>query len=121
MNLLQKIFIITENDYEYCLYDNACHLAESIKAHKEVYPILENLSCFIDKFHLKNHVRDCCHTTYNPYLNEQLNKINTQACEQKFSVINKHVYGAKHMSQHHFLFYFLCVFDSLNDKLMDKL
>ncbi len=121
IGLLKKIFMATKNNYTYCFYDNACHLDETIKANLNQHTILNNMSCYIDRFHLKNHVRICCQITYNPYHEKALEKLNSQACEQKFSVVNKHKHAVKHMTQYHFIFYFYCIFDSLNQKIMAKI
>ncbi len=121
IDLLKKIFMTTDHNYNYCLYDNACHLDETIKSNSDQHTILNAISFFIDRFHLKNHVRKCCQTTYNPYLEKALEKLNSQACEQKFSVVNKHKYAVKHMTQYHFIFYFFCIFDSLNHKIIENI
>ena len=118
---MKQIFSLTNSQYKYCLYDNGCHLDESIQAHVNDHQILKDVSCYIDKFHLKNHVRDCCHTKYNPYKQPDFNELDTQICEQKFYIINKHKYAVKHMSKYNFLFYWLCILDSLNNKLLDKM
>jgi len=48
---------ITKNNYKYCIYDDGCHLDESVHAHLELYSILKDVKFYIDRFHLKNHIR----------------------------------------------------------------
>ena len=57
ITLLKEIFELTKKDYKFCLYDNGCHLDESVQAHIEDNFVLKNVTFLIDRFHLKNHVR----------------------------------------------------------------
>lgn len=118
IEFLKNLFTITERAYEYCLYDNGCHLSESIQANLAHNNILKDLKCYIDKFHLKNHVRTCCKTIYNPYNQTEIADIDTQICEQKFGTINKHKHAVKHMTKYHFIFFWLCIFENLNTKIV---
>lgn len=56
--ILNEVFKITKFKYKYCLYDDGCHLDESLKIHINEYPELNDLKIYIDRFHIKNHVRN---------------------------------------------------------------
>jgi len=142
ITLLKVIFELTKKDYKFCLYDDGCHLDESVQAHLEDHLVLKNVTFLIDRFHIKNHVRKVmflyayafysnhffkisimkvCKTKYNPYLQSQLANINSQACEQSYSLLIKYRYTVKHMSKNHFNFFFLNVFDGLNEKSLRRM
>ena len=57
IRLLKTTIEITQNSYKNCIYDNGCHLDESVKAHIDCHPTLSNMRFYIDRFHLKNHSR----------------------------------------------------------------
>ena len=42
-------------------------------------------------------------------------------CEQNFSVMLKHRYMLKHMSNCHFKFFILCIYDKLNEIFVSKM
>ena len=54
---LVKTIDITKTSYKYCIYDNGCHLDESVKAHIDSHKSLKDMKFYIDRFHLKNHKR----------------------------------------------------------------
>ncbi|RNA01588.1 hypothetical protein BpHYR1_028691 [Brachionus plicatilis] len=92
ISLLKDIFEITKNEYKYCIYDDGCHLAESVQSQKNEHSNLKNLIFLIDLFHLKKHTRKICYTKYNLFLQSQLKSINSQACEQMYSLLLKYKY-----------------------------
>jgi hypothetical protein len=98
-----------------CIYDDGCHLDDYIKSHN--FKDLLNVKIFIDRFHIHNHKRDKCKIDFNLDLFENLSEINSQICEQQFSLISKHKHMVKHMSKNHFIFFFLSIFDTKNQKL----
>ncbi len=57
IDLLKKTIDITKTSYKYCIYDNGCHLDESVKAHIDSHKSLKDMKFYIDRFHLKNHKR----------------------------------------------------------------
>lgn len=57
ISLLKEIFLITKNQYKFCLYDDGCHLDESVQAHIKEHFVLKEVVFLIDRFHLKNHSR----------------------------------------------------------------
>lgn len=62
-----------------------------------------------------------CKTKYNPQHERAFVDVNSQVCEQKFSLILKHVPMVKHMSTNHFNFFFLFIFDGLNDNSLIRI
>ena len=56
--LLNEVANITNFEYKFCFYDDGCHLDESLQVHIDEYPSIKNLKIYIDRFHLKNHVRN---------------------------------------------------------------
>ena len=57
IQLLKETIEVTNTIYKYCIYDNSCHLHESVKAHIDSHESLKNMKFYIDRFHLKNHKR----------------------------------------------------------------
>jgi hypothetical protein len=64
-------------------------------------------------------VKSC--TENNIDKEEKMNHTNSQKCEQLFFMINKHKHMVKHMGKFHFRFFFLCIFNSLNEKILEKM
>jgi hypothetical protein len=47
--------------------------------------------------------------------------VNSQTCEQKFSLFLKYVPMVKHMLKNHFNFFFLWLIDALNENSLQKI
>ena len=121
LELLNDTFNMIDNNYDFLIYDDACHLSESLKKHEKRYPRLKNTKLYIDRFHLGNHVRKICHTKFNINNEISLYEINTQICEQQFSKLNRYKHMVKHMSEYHFNLFFLCVLENRNEILLKSL
>ncbi|CAF2077322.1 unnamed protein product, partial [Rotaria magnacalcarata] len=74
------------------VYDDGCHLVEFIRNHygQDLKRTSASTSLYetkfsVDRTHFKGHVGRWCRANMNPYKNEMLNGINTQAAEQLFS------------------------------------
>ena len=48
------------------------------------------MECSIDKFHFKNHVDAYCHEHFDPNKKKDLDRVNTEICEQLFVRVNEH-------------------------------
>lgn len=57
IELLKKTIEVTKTSYKYCIYDNGCHLDESVQAHFNTHECLKDMKFYIDRFHQKNHKR----------------------------------------------------------------
>ncbi|OWA53843.1 hypothetical protein BV898_18264 [Hypsibius exemplaris] len=99
----------------FVIYDNVCNL-DRIHAARNPLPLpkpfdrlwLETKKV-IDVFHLKNHRRPECLTTYNPdnirKVHPDLKKRNTEVAEQNFSWFNRFKSVLKAVPRNHQLFY----------------
>jgi hypothetical protein len=121
LQTLQEICALIDYNFDYIIYDNACHLDETLKINAENYSRLKNVKCYIDRFHQVNHKQSKCKTVYNIDTNSNLKNINSQICEQQFFKLNTFKHNVKHMSKNHFLFYFLCILDRMNTELIQKM
>jgi len=106
---------------DFCIYDNGCHLDKYYQNNKSKYDNLkdQNIRFFVDRFHQRNHVESC--VGHNIDKESKMANLNSQKCEQLFYIINKHKHMVKHMGKYHFRFFFLCIFNSLNKKTIEKL
>ena len=79
----------------------------------------------IDRFHLKNHKQKKCQTKHNCETYSDLEDVNTEICEQKFSRMSrlKHQvnHQVRHMNKHRFNFFFLQFISLLNVRESIKL
>jgi hypothetical protein len=73
--LLNEVFKITKFKYKYCLYDDGCHLDESLKIHIHEYPELKDLIIYIDRFHIRNHVRNVINFIYKCLFSQKYFKL----------------------------------------------
>ena len=105
---------------KFIIYDDACHLEESVQKYKNYQP-LKKMKFYIDKFHLRGHRRKICKTKFNQKLNKEISHLNSEICEQNFSLMFKHKYMLKHMSKFHFNFFLICIYDNLNRKFVLKM
>lgn len=117
-NLLNIVELLGKN-FEYCIYDNACHLSEFVK--KKNLTEFSKMKFIIDNFHIKNHKRPKCKLEFSSDNYFELKNINTQVCEQLFSKISKLKHNVKHMSKNHFIFYFIYIFHNLNLIKLNKI
>jgi hypothetical protein len=72
---------------KYFVYDDACHLAQTLNAHRENYgtdigKILLSKKHFIDKLHIQNHTATYCLQHHNPFKEPFLKDVNSVVCEQ---------------------------------------
>ncbi|CAF3306031.1 unnamed protein product [Rotaria socialis] len=79
------------------VYDDGCHLVEFIRNHygQDLKRTSASTSLYetkfsVDRTHFKGHVGRWCRANMNPYKNEMLNGINTQAAEQLFSWVKNY-------------------------------
>ena len=123
MHILKECFEYGQKSFKNCIYGDACHLHESIKCNNLLDKFLElkSVSCFIDRFHIKNHIRSECKTLYNLNFQHELNEINSEICEQKFVTINKYKNTIKYMDKNHFNFFLLCNFEKNNEETLKKI
>ncbi len=114
--LTQIVNLIQDTGLEsikHVCYDNGCHLDSHIKNIDYDYPkAVRDLNCCIDRFHLKNHMKEC--QKYSCDNNSTTKQINSQVCEQLFYTIGKFKHITKHMNKYHFNFFLLQIFNSLN-------
>jgi hypothetical protein len=115
---LYRLTLISKK--KFVIYDDACHLDETVRKYARYRPF-RNIKFFIDKFHLRNHKREICKTKFNQKLNENISHLNSEICEQNFSLMFKHKYMLKHMNKYHYNFFLLCVYNSLNEKISLKI
>jgi hypothetical protein len=121
LNNLINTMKINGKNYKYIIYDDACHINETVMKHKKIYEKLANIDFYIDKFHLRNHTRNVCKTKFNMKLNNEISHLNSEVCEQNFSLQLKHKYMVKHMTKNHYNFFLLCVYDKLNEIFFSKI
>ncbi len=55
IELVKKTIAITQTKYKYCIYNNGCHLDESVQAHIQIHECLKDVFFYIDRFQQKNH------------------------------------------------------------------
>lgn len=68
----------------------------------------------IDNFHMRNHVDTWCKANMNAKQHKELDGYNTQVCEQTFSWLRGFKYIARSMSESHFKFFVLRMFELRN-------
>ena len=115
IEMLQSTIEICQKKIDYCIYDDGCHLDEMASNRNIKFKYIEKMNFFIDKFHIYNHVRNKCQTTYNMNNDENICHLNSVICEQNFSLMMKYRHALKHMTMWHFNFYLLCIYDKLNE------
>ena len=115
-NLLIKSNKLSGNDLKFAIYDNGCHLGASVEAKEEQNEYISNIKFVIDRFHQYNHKRPICKSKYSCDLYTELDDINSEICEQKFSHLRRFKTITKHMSRFHFEFFYLCLFSKMNSK-----
>ena len=71
------------NSIKYICYDDACHIAQ-------LNDTLKDKIFVIDRFHIKNHVQKKCQTIHNCSSYPEFKNINTEVCEQKFSILSRY-------------------------------
>ncbi len=86
------------------VYDNGCNLAASVSAAPYNH-LISNMKFVIERMHIKNHVRKTCKTNFSCDLYPWLKNLNSEICEQRFSLLLKHKTNTKHMSRRHYEFY----------------
>ena len=120
-NILDQLYRLNKiSKKSFVIYDDGCHVYETVNKYKRYKP-LKNLKYFIDKFHLRGHVRNQCKTKFNQKLNKDISHLNSEICEQNFSLMLKHRYMLKHMSEFHFKFFIICIYDKLNEIIISKI
>ena len=117
-SLIELIELNSFDSLKYVIYDNACNLYGYAKNHN--LRQLLNINFLLDRFHYKNYKRKVCkdHSCYN---RKELEKLNTQKCEQLFSLLKKFKEITKHMNKIHYDYFYLFLFDSLNERVIDKI
>lgn len=108
-------------ELKYIIYDKSCQLNEYRMKHYSDDKTTENLIFLIDSFHLGNHTRKICHENHNIKKHIELECINSQICEQSFRLISRHKHCCKHFSKNHFIFFFIWLFDKLNEFTISKI
>lgn len=118
-----------KNTINYVCYDNACHIAGLSEKLKNKTFVIGKLfmSCLLynnfnkcnilykDRLHLFNHTQSKCKSIHNCDSYSELAGINTIVCEQKFYLISRYKHMVKHMTQFKFNFFFLELFDMMNE------
>ena len=138
--LLEILDLVPETEWpSYLAYDDACHLYKFIKKRADAgQPKLAaimrkvwhctNKCCskfcgcvvclqitfVIDNFHMRNHVDTWCKANMNAKQHKELDGYNTQVCEQTFSWLRGFKYIARSMSESHFKFFVLRMFELHN-------
>ena len=115
VDVLKEYWTQTYNKISYFIYDNSCHLHSTFKIKNNIKE-LNNLKFYIDRLHLKNHKCEECQTKYNIKTCKDLDSINSEVCEQNFFTLNNFKHITKHMDFFHYNFFYLAIFDDLNQK-----
>jgi hypothetical protein len=118
LKAIQEYFKLTKNEIAFCIYDNACKLSETFKMHNNIKE-LDSIKFYIDRLHLANHKKESCHTNFNINNCKDLDKINSEVCEQNFFILNHCKHISKQMNNFHYNFFYLCHFDDLNTKKLE--
>jgi hypothetical protein len=119
--LIEKTNKAVEKSLEFCIYDNGCHLSESIKKTHASNEYVKDIICAIDRFHIKNHKRQVCRTEFCCDKYPKLSNLNSQVCEQSFSHLAKYKHMVKHMNKNHFKFFFWWLLNKLNSIKIKKM
>ena len=105
-----------KNTIKYVCYDNGCHLQQHVNNKLYNYNNqTRNIKYFIDRFHIKNHQKECLE--YSCDKDNVVKLINSSVCEQLFDKIGKFKHITKHMPKNHFNFFYLMLFESRNKKV----
>jgi hypothetical protein len=104
---------------KYIIYDNACHLSVYIKNHNigdksKRGDILMKSKFVIDRFHIKNHVRDDCHQVYNADLHKELFSVNSDVCEEVNYWFGIYKHAMKHMNFIRFNYFMYIILNLYN-------
>ncbi len=112
-NIISNNSNCTENKLKFGVYDNGCRLAASVS--KNIYNSdISDMKFVIDRMHIKTHKKSTCKQLYSCDNFIELKNLNSEVCEQRFSLLLKHKTISKHMSRYHYEFYYLCLFDYYN-------
>lgn len=106
-------------DLRFICYDDGCHLKKYAANTKRVNQTptatrLSSLNIVVDKMHFKGHIDPWCQENCNPYTFSELEKVDTEICEQIFSWMSKYARITQHMNRVHFLFFLLYLCDAHN-------
>ena len=120
---LATLSVSARNRLKFALYDDMCHLSRysrksKLKNLNEVTECFANLSHAVDFMHFRGHKDVWCKENMNPHHFKELEPVNSQVCEQKFSYTN-HFKNCKAMNEEHFKFYWLYILD-LKNLLIEK-
>jgi hypothetical protein len=117
--LIQVANLIEETNrmetIKYVCYDNGCHLEKHVNNTAYLYnDRTKAIKYFIDRLHIKNHNKEC--VKYSCDKDDVVRLINSSVCEQLFYLIGKFKHISKHMSKYHFNFFYLMLFQSMNNE-----
>ncbi len=108
-----ETYRLTNNQFKYVIYDTACRLSVNFFKNNTIDELKE-IKFYIDNFHLFNHKREECHTKFNIKTNPELEKYNTEACEQNYYTMSKYKHILKHMTPNHYSFFVLFLYCEIN-------
>ncbi|XP_078667555.1 uncharacterized protein LOC144909414 [Branchiostoma floridae x Branchiostoma belcheri] len=98
----------------FVIYDDACHLRKFARnpSRAQTTPTtkkLASIEILVDRMHMRGHIDPWCKRNCGTGRFRDLDKVNTEVCEQVFSWLSRYKRMTKHMNKERFMFFLLYI------------